>query len=63
MCVPIVVRTHTKVLQSWKFWAKTVIPGGSAMSTEDARRLLEKEVAALSREFDARSSLPWANRC
>lgn len=50
---------HVKILETWEFWNKEVGFVGKKMATEEAKKRLEKVLADLNYQFDARGYLPW----
>lgn len=50
---------HAKVLESWPAWAARQGLASRTMPADEARRELERVVAALNERFDASGRLPW----
>jgi len=50
---------HTKEVQTWEAWAKSVRLGKVKLRPADAKEQLESVVARLNKQFGAAGTLPW----
>lgn len=53
---------HTKEVQSWEAWVKTVRLGKVKLTPAEAKVQLESVVERLNKQFGAKGTLPWQTK-
>lgn len=53
---------HTKQVQSWTTWAKSVRLGKVKLKPADAKAQIESVVARLNQQSGAKGTLPWQTK-